>query len=147
MNQSSFKFHVPVKVRYNDTDAQGHVYFRQYYSFFDEGLEAYLAEIGYDYPAMFADETDLIFAESHCTYKSTAKWPEMLNVHTRIAHVGRRSLRFEFELWAQNDNRLVATGYIAAVTADRQTFKPQPVPEKLRQAVISYEGELTSESG
>lgn len=136
----SFKFYTPLKVRFNETDLQGHVNFGQYYFYFDVGVEAYLEAIGYNYQAMLADNTDFIYAESHCTYKSSAQWPEVLHIHTRIGHIGQRSLRFEFEVMAEADQRLVATGYIAAVTVDRATFKPHPVPEGLREAVTAYEG-------
>lgn len=136
-----FKYHVPVKIRYNDTDLQGRVYFSQYYTFFDEGVEGYLAAIGYDYPTMLNGNIDFVFAESHCSYKSPATWPEVLRVYTRIGHIGNRSLRFEFEAVAATDDRLVVTGHIVAVTVDRQHFKPRPVPEALRQAVAAFEGE------
>jgi acyl-CoA thioester hydrolase len=135
----SFKFYAAVKVRFNDTDKQGHVYFGKYYEFFDEGVDGYLAAIDYDYHQLLADNTDFIYVESHCNYKSAAKWPEVLHVYTRIGHVGNRSLRFDFEIHAQNDQRLVATGHIVAVTADRTTFKPHPVPTRFRQAIAAYE--------
>ncbi len=143
-DDQKYKFYTPVKIRFNDTDLQGHVYFGQYYTFFDEGVEGYLAEIGYNYQNMLDDKTDFIYAESHCTYKSSAKWPEILNIYTRIGHIGTRSLRFDFKITAQNDNRLIATGYITAVTADSATYKPHPVPNGLRQAVAAYEGELST---
>ena len=136
-----FKYHMPVKIRYIDTDMQGHVYFSQYYTFFDEGLEGYLAAIGYDYQTMRADNTDFVVAESHCTYKSAATWPEILRIYTRISYVGDRSLRFDFEAIADQDNRLVATGHIVAVTVDCQNFKPQAVPQELREAVAAFENE------
>ena len=138
---TSFKFYTPLKVRFNETDLQGHVNFGQYYFYFDVGAEAYLDTIGYNYQRLLADNIDFVYAESHCTYKSSAKWPEILQIHTRIGHIGQRSLRFEFEVLAQADERLVATGYIAAVTVDRANFKPQPVPEGLREAVTAYEGQ------
>jgi acyl-CoA thioester hydrolase len=137
----SFKFYAPLKVRFNETDLQGHVNFGQYYFYFDVGVEAYLEAIGYSYLDLLADNTDFVYAESHCVYKASARWPEILHVHTRIAHIGQRSLRFEFEVLAQADGRLVASGYIAAVTVDRASFKPQPVPEGLREAVTAYEAQ------
>ncbi|HXV43059.1 MAG TPA: hypothetical protein VEC96_08340, partial [Anaerolineae bacterium] len=65
---------------------------------------------------------------------------EWLRVYARIGHVGRRSLRFEFEVRAEADERLVATGHIVAVTAGTDTFEPRPIPERLRQAISVYEG-------
>lgn len=134
-----FKFYNRLRVRFNETDLQGHVNFAQYYFYFDESITHYFEAIGYDHEAMHADNTDLLFAESHCVYKSSAKWPEWLRVYVRVGHVGRRSLRFEFEVRAETDERLIATGHIVAVTANKDAFAPQPIPEKLRQAVSIYE--------
>ncbi|MBI1877729.1 MAG: acyl-CoA thioesterase [Chloroflexi bacterium] len=136
-----FKFFIRLRVRFNETDLQGHVNFGQYYFYFDESVTHYFEAIGYDHEAMLADQTDLLFAESHCNYKSSAKWPEWLRVYVRVAHLGRRSIRFEFEVQAEADERLVATGHIVAVTAHKDTFQPQLVPERLRQAVTAYEKE------
>lgn len=141
-SEPKYKFYTPLKVRFNETDLQGHVNFGQYYFYFDVAVTEYLEAINYDYQTMLADNTDFIYAESHCNYKSSAKWPELLNIHARIGYIGRRSLRYDFAVWADADERLVATGHIVAVTADRQTFAPHPVPERLREAVIAYEGSV-----
>ena len=135
-----FKFSVPVKVRFNETDLQGHVNFAHYLSYFDVGLTEYLAAIGYGYPAMLTEGVDMLYAEAHCNYLASAQWPEVLNIHTRIAHLGRRSIRYEFDLRAEKDGRQVATGYIVAIAAERGTWAECEVPEKLRQAAEAYEG-------
>jgi acyl-CoA thioester hydrolase len=136
-----FKFYIRIRVRFNETDLQGHVNFGQYYFYFDEAITYYFEAIGYDHLAMLADNTDLLFAESHCNYKSPARWPEWLRVYVRAAHLGRRSLRFEFEVQAEADERLIVTGHIVAVTVHQDTYEPQPLPERLRQMVRAYEGE------
>ena len=136
-----FKFYTPIRVRFNETDLQGHVNFGQYYFYFDVGVTEYFEAIGYDHKTMLNDQTDLLFAESHCNYKSSAKWPERLRVYVRVGHLGRRSIRFEFEVRAEADERLIASGHIVAVTANSDTFEPQLIPERLRQAITAYEGE------
>jgi len=135
-----FKFSTPVKVRFNETDQQGHVNFAQFYFYFDVGLTEYLEAIGYDYSRMLAEGTDMVYVESHCRYRSPARWPEVLQVNTRLDHIGRRSLRFAFAILAEGDGRLVAEGHIAASTVIRDTLDPLPVPEALRQAAEAYEG-------
>lgn len=134
-----FKFYTPIKVRFNETDRLGHVNFGHYNFYFDVAVEAYLAEIGYDYPAMQAGNVEFVYVEAHTNYKSEAKWPETLHVYTRIAHIGHRSFRFEFEVWAAADERLVATGHIVGVTVEQDSFTPCRVPDGLRQAVTLYE--------
>lgn len=140
-----FKFYIRLRVRFNETDLQGHVNFGQYYFYFDEGVTHYFEAIGYNHEVMSADHTDLLFAESHCNYKSSAKWPEWLRVYVRVGHLSRRSLRFEFEVQAQTDDRLIAVGHIVAVTVDSHTHEPRPIPERMQQAIMAYEGELFSE--
>ncbi len=140
MPENQFNFYAPVKVRYNETDLQGHVNFIHYYAYFDVGLIEYMEEIRYGYETMLAEGADFLYAESHCEYKSSAKWPEVLRIYTRVAHMGRRSLRFGFKVRAESDQRLIAVGHIAAVTADKDTFEVRPIPERMRQAVERYEG-------
>ena len=135
-----FKFSTPLKVRFNETDLQGHVNFGQYLFYFDVGATEYMAAIGYSYDAMLADGVDLLYAESHCNYKSPVKWPEVLNIHTRIAHLGRRSLRYEFDVRAGGDGRQVATGHVVAISSERGTWAEREVPDGLRRAVAEYEG-------
>jgi acyl-CoA thioester hydrolase len=145
---SPFKFSTPLKVRFNETDLQGHVNFGQYLFYFDVGATEYMAAIGYSYDMMLADGVDLLYAESHCNYKSPVKWPETLNINTRIARLGRRSLRYEFDIRAEQDGRQVATGHIVAITAERGTWAEREVPDGLRRAVAEYEGGINgSESG
>lgn len=89
---------------------------------------------------MLAEGVDLLHAESHCNYKSPVRWPETLQIYTSIAHLGRRSIRYTFDVRAEKDGRQVATGYIVAIAAERGTWAEREVPAKLRQAVIAYEG-------
>ncbi len=136
----SFRFYAPVKVRFNETDRLGHVNFGNYYFYFDVAVEAYLDTIGYDYLTMQAEGVEFVYIESHCNYKAEAKWPEILHVHARLGHIGNSSFRFEFEILAQTDSRLVATGHIVGVTVDLDSFESCRVPDGLRQAVAAYEG-------
>lgn len=138
-----FKFFTPLKVRFNETDLQGHVNFGQYLFYFDVGATEYMAAIGYDYETMLADGVDLLYVESHCNYHSPARWADVLNVHTRIAHIGRRSIRYEFDIRAEKDGRQVATGHIVAVAAERGTWAERRVPDRLARAVAAYEGIAT----
>ena len=130
-----FEFHATIKVRYNETDLQAHVNFMHYYAYFDDGVTEYMEVIGCGYEALLAEETDLLYAESHCEYKSSAKWPEVLRVYTRLGHMDQRSLRFEFEVRAEIDERFGAQGCIVAVTANKDTFEVHSIPDSMRKAL------------
>jgi acyl-CoA thioester hydrolase len=139
---ADFRFHTPIKVRYDETDRQGHVNFGHYLFYFDVGITEFMDSIGFGYKEMREEKTEFLFIEAHSTYESFAHWPEILNVHVRIGHVGKRSLRFEFQVRAQADDRLVASGHIVAVTAHSGSFELRPVPDRMREAIRGHHGEI-----
>ncbi len=134
-----FKFSYPLKVRYAETDAQGHVFFGNYYTYFDEALLEYMRTIGYSYPELLDDGMDFLYVESLCRYHAAAHFDEMLNVHARIGSIGNSSLTFEFSIYKDGPEQLVATGYIAAVNVDKASRRPVRVPETVRRKVREYE--------
>lgn len=134
-----FKFFAPIKVRFNETDAQGHVNFGHYLFYFDVALTDYLHAVGYPYQRMFADGVDVLYVGSRARYRSPAYFEEVLNVHARIGHIGNSSARFDFQVLAAGSGRAVAEGEITIVTVDRATRKKIPVPAPLREAVTRFE--------
>lgn len=137
---SRFKFFHPVRVRYNETDAQGHVFFGHYLNFFDIGLLEYTREIGYAYPDMLAAGVDMFYVEANCQYKGRAYFDDLLHVYARIGRIGNSSFSFEFAILKPPTDELIATGGITAVAVDAKTEQPMRVPDELREAVARYEG-------
>jgi acyl-CoA thioester hydrolase len=136
-----YKFFTPVRVRFNETDLQGHTNFGHYLFFFDIGVTEYLKTIGYAYQQMNADHVDMVYLESRARYLSSSYFDETLNIHTRIGHIGNSSMRFEFVAIAASDGRAVAEGHIAVVTIEHGTRGKVRVPDRIREAVAKYEGE------
>jgi acyl-CoA thioester hydrolase len=140
MNDSlRFRFHWPVKVRYVEVDAQRHVYFGHYFAYFDVALLEYMREIGYPYPDMVEAGVDMFYAHAECDYGGRARFDDILHVHTRIDHIGKSSFTFEFSVFRQSDDVLIATGKVVAVAVDTGTEAPIRVPDGLREAVRRYE--------
>ena len=135
-----YKFYHPLRVRYIETDAQGHVFFGHYLNYFDVGLLEYTRALGYTYPDMVASGVDMFYVEASCQYKGRAYFDDLLHVHTRIGHIGNTSFAFEFAIYRQPADDLIATGRITAVAVDIQTEKPIRVPDELREAVARFEG-------
>lgn len=138
------RFYFPLRVRYVETDAQRHVFFGNYLTYFDVGLTEYTRAIGYAYPDMVASGVDMFYVEAGCQYKGRAYFDDLLQVHCRIGHIGNTSFTFEFAIYRQPTDNLVATGKIVAVTVDAKTEQPVRVPDELREAVARFEGRPTS---
>ncbi len=134
-----FKFYHPIRVRYVETDAQGHVFFGHYYTYFDVAMIEYMRAVGFSYDDLLSAGMDLLYVESLCRHKAPAYYDEVLNVHTRIGEIGNSSLTFEFAIYKEGSDHLVATGHIVAVNVDKNNRRKMRVPESLRQAVHDYE--------
>jgi acyl-CoA thioester hydrolase len=134
-----YRFYHPLRVRYVETDAQGHVFFGHYLTYFDIGLIEYTRAVGYSYQDMLASGVDMFYVESGCQYKGRAYFDDLLHVHTRIGRFGNTSFAFEFAIYRQPAEELIATGKITAVSVDAGTAQPIRVPDKLREAVARFE--------
>lgn len=135
-----FKFHTPIQVRFNETDAQGHVNFGHYLFYFDVALTEYLAALGHPYKRMLADGVDMLYVGSRTSYKSPAYFEDVLHVHARVGRFGNSSVRFDFQVFAESDGRAIADGEITVVMVDRNDRRKIPVPAGLREAVAAHDG-------
>lgn len=134
-----FKFSYPVKVRFSETDLQGHVFFSHYLIYFDVALMEYLAALGFDYRKTLKIGMDMVYVEALCQYKAPAYVEEVLKVYVRVGKLGSSSMRFEFAVEEAKSRRLVATGHIVAVAIDPKKREKIRIPDKLRQAIQAFE--------
>lgn len=139
-----YEFYHPLRVRYVETDAQGHVFFGHYLTYFDVSLTEYMRAIGYNYQDMVASGVDMFYVEATCQYKGRARFDDLLHVHTRIGHIGNTSFTFKLAIYKQPTDELIARGKLVTVAVDVKTEQPIRVPDGLREAVARFEGEPIS---
>ena len=135
-----YRFSTPLRVRFNETDAQGHVNFAWYLNYFDVALIEYLRALGYSYNDMLEEGFDMLYIDAHTAYKSAAYFDEILQVRCRVGKIGNTSLRFDFQVFDDAGKREVAVGEIVVVIAERDTYQKTPVPDRLRESIEAYEG-------
>jgi acyl-CoA thioester hydrolase len=112
------------KIRYADTDRQGHVNNAVFATFLETGR----VEILYDPAQPLTDvDSEFVIAKLVLNFKSDIRWPGTIRIGTRIASVGRSSVTLEQGLF-QND-RCVATAETVIVLMDQRTRKSRPLPE------------------
>src|SRR5690554_1678450 len=123
----------PITTRWMDNDIYGHVNNVTYYSYFDTAVNQYLIEQG----ALDIEQGEVIglVVETGCQYFAAIAFPDALEIGVRVAHVGRSSVRYEVGIFKQGDTESRAAGHFVHVYVDRQTRRPVPLPEKLRNAL------------
>ena len=75
-------------------------------------------------------------------YLGSARYDEMLSVHSRVARLGRTSMTFAFEIHRdepQPSAQALISAELVYVNADPRTMKPAPLPDDLRERVRRYE--------
>ena len=77
--------------------------------------------------------------EANCQYRGAAHFDDLLHVHARISHIGDTG--FEFSIFKQLKDELIATSRNIVIAVDIKTEKPIRVSDELRNAVAPFEGE------
>lgn len=123
------------RVEYGETDSQGRVYYANYLPFFDRGRVAYWVRAGLSEEEIRRIEHDTVIAEAHCTYRAPASFYDAVSVHTRIAHIGRSSLRMEFAVMIDSTDTLMAEGYATLVKVDLEANRSVPFEDEFRTKI------------
>jgi acyl-CoA thioester hydrolase len=134
-----------MRVRFRDTDMQGHVYFGNYFVFCDEALGAYMRAVGVPWQDMVRAGTDMFYVNANCDYLGSARFEEDVHIETRIARFGTSSFTSSFVI--RNDrNETLAKASVTSVCVDPKSREKVTVPVTLRNAVAAFE-EGTASAG
>lgn len=131
----AYPFFLPVRVRFADTDLQGHVFFAHYLTYCDEALMAYLEALGFSWKTLETMGLELYYVETNCQFKGRAFFADILNVNVRIAEIGRSAMTAEMLITKGKTNEVIALGRITAVMVSSKTGKSTPIPSDLREAI------------
>ena len=121
-------------VRWSDVDKAGIIFYGAYVRFFEIAETELFREIGYPYSKLF-EHFDIWLPRKllHFEFHSPALLDDTLEVEAWIGHIGRTSLRIEFETYKLDGETRVKTadGHVVMVATDRQQLRPIPVPAEL----------------
>ncbi len=127
-----------MRVRFRDTDMQGHVYFGNYFVFCDEALGAYMRAIGMPWQDMVKSGTDMFYVNASCDYLGSARFEEDVHIETRISKLGSSSVTSTFVIRNSQDDTL-ANASVTSVCVDPKTREKARVPDRLREMVTAFE--------
>jgi acyl-CoA thioester hydrolase len=129
----AYRWHVPITTRWMDNDVYGHVNNVVYYAFFDTVINRYLIDVG-GLDIHRGDAIGLCVA-SGCSYHAPVAYPDALEGHLRVVHLGTSSVRYEVGIFRAGDERSVADGHFTHVFVGRTDRKPMPIPTSMREAL------------
>lgn len=131
--RSAYRVFLPIGTRWADNDVYGHVNNVVYYSWFDTAVNAYLIEQGA--LDIHAGPVIGLVIETQCNYFAPLSFPQTVHAGLRVARLGTSSVRYEVGLFAENSDLAAACGHFVHVYVDRETRRPVPLPEPLKQTL------------
>ncbi|WP_396624521.1 acyl-CoA thioesterase [Luteitalea sp.] len=133
MSAPAFRFATPLRVRWGDCDAFGHVNNASYLTFFEEARIDYWKAVAPDVPF-----TGMAIVHSSVDFKGQAYPGDILTIRVAVTELRRTSFWAAYEVL--RGDQVVASGRSAQVFFDYGTQRPAPIPEAFRERVASYEG-------
>ena len=144
--EGEFRYRHPIEIRYNDTDALGHVNNAIYFSYFEMARSGYYTEVvGHPFgTGPDASKRTFVIAEAHITYRQPAFYGEPLYCGVRVGWLSRSAFdleyRVEVEASAIGEARVVADGSTVQVFYDLERGRPMRTPSDLARDLTVYEG-------
>jgi acyl-CoA thioester hydrolase len=124
---------VEVRVRYEETDQMGVVYYANYLVWFEIARTEFFRAKGIVYREI--EEKEKIYlpvVEAQCRYRSPLKYDDLATITTKITDIGPTRITFDYEV--KNNGKLVATGNTKHAFVNG-SGTPIPVPEKVKKAL------------
>jgi acyl-CoA thioester hydrolase len=121
-----------VRIYYEDTDSGGVVYYANYLRYLERARTEYLRERGVSLPDLMAKGSLFVVSHVDLSYRSPARYDELLTVQTRLSASGNASVVFSHRVTGDRPDRVVAEGNITLVCVG-ENGKPRRLPEEVRR--------------
>ena len=126
-------FQWPVRVYYEDTDAQGVVYYANYFRFMERARTEWLRALGVDQVRLMQEERRIfVVTETQAEFLAPARFNDQIIVTARLAALSRATFDIEQNIHLDNLNgTLLLRSTVRAAYLDADTLRPKRVPASL----------------
>ncbi|MBL8891295.1 MAG: acyl-CoA thioesterase [Planctomycetaceae bacterium] len=131
------KFQLEVRVRYQETDAQGRVHHATYPNYFECARVEMLRAAGISYAELEAQGVLLVVTELGCNYRGGAVFDDLLVVE--VETVRARGTRIEHQYTIRRGDEVLVTGNTVVACINPQG-RPRPLPDYLSSIPTNSHG-------
>ena len=123
----------PVRVYYEDTDAQGVVYYANYFRFMERARTEWLRALGVDQLALLNEERQMfVVTETKARFVAPARFNDQIVVTAGLAELGRATFDIEQNIYLNNlEGTLLLRGGVKAALINADTLRPMRVPASI----------------
>jgi acyl-CoA thioester hydrolase len=139
-----FRFVHRTRVGFDETDAQGVVYYGRYMPYFDRARVEYLRHLGLLHGA--DDGREFVMRANRVSYEAPARFDDLLEVFVRVERIGTSSITYQFAA-ANERGELLVTAEQILVQIERATRRPVAIGEGHRGAIDLFEQRAVAAPG
>ena len=123
----------PVRVYYEDSDAQGLVYFANYFKFMERARTEWLRSLGVEQDVLLHEKRRFfVVVEAQADFLLPARFNDELIVTAALVSRARASFLIEQKIFRDNpDGELLCRGTTRAAYLDAESLKPARLPDTL----------------
>lgn len=123
----------PVRVYYEDSDAQGVVYYANYFKFMERARTEWIRSLGIEQDTLMKrDRRIFVVVDTTAEFLSPARFNDLLVVTVRLTDRSRATFTMGQDIFRNSiDGELLCRGTIRAAFLNADTLKPARLPEKL----------------
>ena len=127
---NAIPFTWPIRVYYEDTDAQGVVYYANYFRYMERARTEWLRSLGVDQSRLLnIDRRIFVVTETNAEFLVPAKFNDQVLVTARLSDLTRATFSIEQNIYQDSlDGTLLMRGGIKAAFLNADTMRPMRVP-------------------
>jgi acyl-CoA thioester hydrolase len=133
LEKPSQPFAWPVRVYYEDSDAQGLVYFANYFKFMERARTEWLRALGVEQDVLLYEKRRFfVVVDTQADFLLPARFNDELVVTAGLISLARASFLIEQKIFRDNqDGALLCRGTTRAAFLDADSLKPARLPDTL----------------
>lgn len=137
--RETYKFWVPVSVRWGDMDAYGHVNNAVYFTYCESVRLAYFERIGM-FAGAYPETHKPALVHASLNFRQQVVYPAELEVGARVPRVGTKSFTLDIAMAYKGTDDIVADGSSVIAWVDYAKGKAIPLPDNLVETIRNFEG-------
>ena len=126
------------RVNFYDTDLMGVVHHANYIRYFEEARVEYLRAAGWDLTELMDEGIVFPIVEVEAKYKESARYDEIILIHTCMRNVDRVKLEIEYEAVSEKTGHILATGRTVNTFTDTKTGRIVRLPKEKVAGLVEF---------
>jgi len=126
-------FQWPVRVYYEDTDAQGLVYYANYFKFMERARTEWIRSLGIEQDELlFRQKRIFVVVDTQAEFLVPARFNDQLLVTAGLLSAARASFQIEQKIYRDDPaGELMLRGRVRAAFLNAETLRPARLPTSL----------------